>query len=473
MKMITNMKRTVTAVLLAVFAALSFASCVKDEEPIFEESASVRLQNALKNAQDVLVGAENGWIMYYYPDPKQSYGGYAYTMKFTREDVEVWSELFEGSSKSLYRMATDDGPVLSFDTNNYNFHFFATPSGTGRNLYGISQRYQAYKGDFDFLILSATKDEVILKGKRSGNRIVMFPLAAGQTPESVANAVYACSESVFVNSFTGTVGSDPVDVELDFDDRRITLRLTGEQNAQVEDRSVNAPYAYTETGIRFYEPVTLGSNTISGFDWVEDSMSLVAVADAKQSASLAGVLPEGWRPYDDYIGDFELVFNDNGDWWSNPRKVPVSIVQEEYRKSYLLKGVNANYDLRLTYELSTGGMRLMAQVIAEWGDNLLLLGPCSGSKSSSGGLSWSGWASTSYGMDIKVNEEKTAEAGTLVAEFFPGPSPSKTQPINMFALIVMSPSGSFVQWGNSNSFKDYYPFNYRYYAPFWVSITKK
>ena len=59
MKKITNMKRAVTAVLLAVFAALSFASCVKDEEPIFKESASVRLQNALKNAQDVLVGAEN------------------------------------------------------------------------------------------------------------------------------------------------------------------------------------------------------------------------------------------------------------------------------------------------------------------------------------------------------------------------------------------------------------------------------
>ena len=473
MKKITNMKRTVTAVLLAVFAALPFASCVKDEEPIFEESASVRLQNALKNAQDVLVGAENGWVMYYYPDPEQSYGGYVYTMKFTREDVEVWSELFEGSSKSLYRMATDDGPVLSFDTNNYNFHYFATPSGTSRNLYGVSRRYQAFKGDFDFLILSATKNEVVLKGKRSGNKIVMLPLAADQTPQSVADAVFECSERVFLTSYTGTVGSDAVEAELSLDDRWMSIELSGEQNKEVENHSVETPYAYTETGIRFYEPIELGSHKIAGFDWVEESKSLVAVTDAEQTASLAGILPEGWRPYEDFIGEYNLVYNDNGDWWSTPRTVSVSIVQDVYKHSYLLKGVNKNYDLKLNYVLSFGGMQLMAQIIAEWGENQLLFGPCYGRQNASGNLTWSGWATTEYGMDITVNEEKTAEAGTLVAEFSPGPSPSSSQPINMFALIVVSPSGSFVQWGNGNTFKDYFPFNYRYYAPFWVSITKK
>ena len=474
MKKITNMKRAVTAVLLAVFAALSFASCVKDEEPIFKESASVRLQNALKNAQDVLVGAENGWIMYYYPDPAQSYGGYVYTMKFTKEEVEVWSELFDGSTKSLYKMATDDGPVLSFDTNNYNFHFFATPAGSSTNLYGVSKRYQAFKGDFDFLILSATKDEVVLKGKRSGNKIVMHPIAAGKTPESVMAAVCECSESLFVSSYTGTVGNAPVEAYLYLGNRWMSIVLSGEQSGDVvEEFSADIPFAYTETGIRFYEPIELGSHTITGFDWVEESMSLVAVADAKESASLAGILPANWHAYDDFIGDYDLVYNDNGDWWSTPRTVSVSIVPGEVKNTYLLKGVNENYDLQLIYDRPSGGMQLMAQIIAEWGENLLLLGPCSGKQSASGGLSWSGWASTSYGMNIMVNEEKTAEAGTLVAEFSPGPSPSASQPINMFALIVVSPSGSFVQWGSGNAFKDYFPFNYRYYAPFWVSITKK
>ena len=132
------MKRTVIAALLAVFAALSFSSCVRDEEPIFDQSASVRLQNALKDAQTVLVGAENGWRMLYYPDPDQAYGGYLYTMKFSQEDVEIWGDLFEGSVKSLYKMTTDSGPVLSFDTGNYVFHYFATPSGSQKNRSGRS-----------------------------------------------------------------------------------------------------------------------------------------------------------------------------------------------------------------------------------------------------------------------------------------------------------------------------------------------
>ena len=135
MKMITHMKRIVIA-LFAVLAALSFFSCVRDEEPIFEESASARLQSALKNAQTILVGAENGWKMYYYPAKDQPIGGYLYVLKFTQDEVEVWGDIFTGdeSTKSLYKMTTDDGPVLSIDTNNLFFHFFATPSGNSPNL---------------------------------------------------------------------------------------------------------------------------------------------------------------------------------------------------------------------------------------------------------------------------------------------------------------------------------------------------
>ena len=82
----------------------------------------------------------------------------------TLPEVTVASELFDEAYTSLYKMTTDNGPVLSFDTNNYAFHYFATPSGSSRNLYGESGLYQAYKGDFEFMILSATADEVVLKG---------------------------------------------------------------------------------------------------------------------------------------------------------------------------------------------------------------------------------------------------------------------------------------------------------------------
>ena len=391
--MITNMKRTIIA-LLAAFAALSFSSCVRDEEPIFEESASVRLQNALKNAHSVLVSAENGWRMYYYPDPNQSYGGYLYTMKFTEEEVEVWSELFDDSSKSLYKMATDDGPVLSFDTNNYNFHFFATPSGSSRNLYGVSERYQGYKGDFEFLIVSATKDEVVLKGKRSGNRIVMYPLAAGETPEQVANDAYECSESLFVSMFDGTIGSDNASVYVSLSDRWISIELVDEKYSDADDAYAEAPFAFSENGLLFYKPVKVGPYTISGFTWDLDSQSLVALPGAETSASLKGKLPDGWHAYEDFLGTYSLT------WAKGARTLTdIKVVEKEYKKSYTIKGLSSVFDMTATYDLSSGTIGLCAQSVGS--ESAYSVFAAAWAAYSSGSLTWT----TSVGLKGQMNEE--------------------------------------------------------------------
>ena len=95
---------------------------------------------------------------------------------------EAWADIFKESSKSLYKMSYDDGPVLSFDTGNEVLHYFATPSGSSKNLYGESGLYQAHKGDFEFIVMSAKPEEVVLKGKRSGNKILMYPL--DESPET-------------------------------------------------------------------------------------------------------------------------------------------------------------------------------------------------------------------------------------------------------------------------------------------------
>ena len=55
---------------------------------------------------------EKGWVMYYYPDKYQSYGGYNYTVKFDAESAEVGFELSEDLSDtvtSLYRLGNDTG----------------------------------------------------------------------------------------------------------------------------------------------------------------------------------------------------------------------------------------------------------------------------------------------------------------------------------------------------------------------------
>ena len=357
------MKRTVIAALLAVFAALSFSSCVRDEEPIFDQSASVRLQNALKDAQTVLVGAENGWRMLYYPDPDQAYGGYLYTMKFSQEDVEIWGDLFEGSVKSLYKMTTDSGPVLSFDTGNYVFHYFATPSGSQKNLYNESGRYQARKGDFEFLIISASKDEVVLKGKRSGNKIVMRPLAAGETPEAVAQAAATCCESVFVSSFNGTIGDDEATVTLKLGTRNAVLNLTGEKYAEDETASASVPYLYTENGLLFYNPVELGPYTITGFTWDVDTRKLTAFTGDAAGVDLVGSLPAGWHEYADFLGNWAIKYGTNG----ASSFGGITIKEDVYRESYIISGLSKVFDMKATYDLGSGRINLCSQAVGTQG----------------------------------------------------------------------------------------------------------
>ena len=357
------MKRTVIAALLAVFAALSFSSCVRDEEPIFDQSASVRLQNALKDAQTVLVGAENGWRMLYYPDPDQAYGGYLYTMKFSQEDVEIWGDLFEGSVKSLYKMTTDSGPVLSFDTGNYVFHYFATPSGSQKNLYNESGRYQARKGDFEFLIISASKDEVVLKGKRSGNKIVMRPLAAGETPEAVAQAAATCGESVFVSSFNGTIGDDEATVTLKLGTRNAVLNLTGEKYAEDETASASVPYLYTENGLLFYNPVELGPYTITGFTWDVDTRKLTAFTGDAAGVDLVGSLPAGWHEYADFLGNWAIKYGTNG----ASSFGGITIKEDVYRESYIISGLSKVFDMKATYDLGSGRINLCSQAVGTQG----------------------------------------------------------------------------------------------------------
>ena len=462
-----RMKRIIPILATAVLSALVLSSCVKDEEQIFEKSASLRVQEAMDNAQKVLTAASNGWKMYYYPHPDRSYGGYMFALKFDSENVEVWSDLFADSSTSLYKMTNDDGPVLSVDTGNHVFHYFTSPSGTQKNLYGESGLYEGHKGDFEFIIMKATPEEVILKGKRSGNLNYMYPLdddPAGFVQKAAQNA-----EDLFVSSFAGTVGGHAATASLDLANRQCTIKLT-----DVEDGTWKAPYIVTDTGIRFYKPVLIDSKPIEALDWVNDSQSLVSIGGAELPVSLVGQLPAGWRSYKDLLGEYTLVFNDAGEpWYNNAQTATVTLVEDEFKKTMLLKGVNDLYDIKVNYDLSSGDLTIMGQIIGQYGVNDVYWAPLFARNNGKDKLTYSGWRSTKYGMTLYADEDASAEAGTIVLTSKTGPAPSAAQPITGFGLLMQTPAGASGGWMSKTEHKDWWPFGYQLYAVFWASMTKK
>lgn len=192
----------ILTVVLAGVSVLSAQSCLKDQADVFDSSSSERLQAYIEQTREILTSNEKGWIMEYYPGSGQSKGGYAYYLAFTDAEVTASYELDpENSYKSVYKLTTDNGAVLSFDSYNQALHHFATPSST---------EYQAKGGDFEFTIVSVSPEKIGLRGKRSGNHYDLYPYDSDLTPAAYLAKVADVASSMRAAIIDGKVGDTDV-----------------------------------------------------------------------------------------------------------------------------------------------------------------------------------------------------------------------------------------------------------------------
>lgn len=238
----------------ALISSLFMAGCTPETDNLFGESASNRVEEAMENAQKVLVTAPNGWLVQYYPSSLQSYGGYNVLMSFTAEgEVTVSADITDPSAKStsLYRLKEQAGPTLTVDTYNEIFHFFSDPaSGVGGVGLGM-------EGDYEFTIQSATPEQVVMRGKKSGNTIIMTPMPENETWESYLTSIAEAESLVKYSQFKFKVnGEEFVGIK-----NYRTLSFTYEQNGEKVTEMFS--YIQTPTGFKFYSPITLGGASVS------------------------------------------------------------------------------------------------------------------------------------------------------------------------------------------------------------------
>jgi len=184
-------------ILLAIAIASVFSACNRDEKNLFDKSAAERAQAALDNAYAVLTAPANGWEMLYFPN-KESCGynlvlkftanGQAYTTakNFALEYNNKKYNFFDAPANSLvsdsastWEVKNDYGPILTFDTYNKIFHAWSDPDPRPdwieKKVYLYSPG-DGFLGDYEFLIISATKDLVILKGKKHSAYSILRPM---------------------------------------------------------------------------------------------------------------------------------------------------------------------------------------------------------------------------------------------------------------------------------------------------------
>lgn len=254
--------------LLLALPALMLTSCLKDQEDIFPDSASARVSKYLDNTKRVLTSAENGWVLNYFPDRNQSYGGYSYTMSFDEDNAKIYCELADDVLEPItttYTLKNEDGPVLMFDTYNEYMHYFATPTGSSG-----AGGYEAYDGDFIFIIMNISEDEktITLKGNRSGNILYMHKLE-GQTPESYQSVMKEYKDNLVFDKAAGTI--DGANSMLYINAAKRNIRI------QTPDTTVSAPFCFLSDGLTLYQPIHVAGKEVSSFAYNEDKGTFTIV----------------------------------------------------------------------------------------------------------------------------------------------------------------------------------------------------
>lgn len=405
---INNLYKMMIGLLLC---APLFQSCLKDDDEIFDKNPSQRLQEYMAEAKEVLMSAEKGWLLEMYPHSKQAYGGYAFIVRFDEEKVYASSEFSDSDVEvsSLYKMTDDDGPVLSFDTYNALLHLLSTPS---------SSNYQAFQGEFEFVVLSATPDLVTLRGKKTNN--IMYMRKMTESQQTYLDKLNAIDNSLILSGFGGTVGGTQVVGTIDTDYRQITFTPSGGD-------PVKTSYSMTDEGLRLYTPVEVSGVKLEEFIIDPETNSLTGKGS---DVVFNAVFPEGWRAYDKYEGNYILNFNNN--------LVEVTLTPAGDGISYLMSGLNSQFDVQLKWVRSSGCLEWLSQKIGMSGSKEIWL--CAWD-AQIGTLTWN----TAVGMRTVWNNDEQNPVYTWEDN---GMMPGNT--INSYIMWMLSGGSSAGEFRNSS-----------------------
>lgn len=275
------MKKIYSIILCGAICLFGATSCVNEEADIFDLSPAERLNKIVADYTDQLISSENGWVMEYFPTENTE--GYIYLMKFGKggEVIIAGSNKWLGNKyreeTSLFSVLTDNGPVLSLSSYNKIFHLFAfpaDPNGQDDDLQGLG-----LQGDYEFVIMNSTDDQLEMRGKKRNTYINMYKLPADVVWETYMGKIAEMNSSLFdvkvpiqyldmsgeaFEAYNGATGI-------------FSFLLPGE-DLIAEGRK--CPFITTSTGVRLYKPFTSNGISVQNFAFSADKSSLVSQENA-------------------------------------------------------------------------------------------------------------------------------------------------------------------------------------------------
>ena len=249
---------------LATGALLWMSSCTSSSDLDKLPGAAVRTQQAISETVSKLEGHDGYWRLTYYPDTKRAYGGYSMYVQFKDGRVTALSELSTTSTNSTYSVKNIDMPTLAFDTRSNVLHHFIASTEYFRNARG---------GDFELLLMGQRGDSILLQGRKYGNQMSLVPMTTDPATEIAALQAMATKfqGKNFAPVSIGTAGS--VSFRLNPTYRQLEYTPSSGDVTTTQKMA----FAYTTEGLRFYEPITIGGVTLSGFRLSSDGTSVTSI----------------------------------------------------------------------------------------------------------------------------------------------------------------------------------------------------
>lgn len=251
------MKKSIYIVLVGLLFVLGAVSCDNTSDDVFDKPASERLTQSINEYKTTLASAEQGWLLEYFPDKEQSYGGYNYSVKFDEnQNAEVWSELYKGgttSETSMYDVFAYGGSVLSFNTyNKALMDEFSKPSAS---------EYNAKGGDYEFLIMSKSADTIHLRGIKTTNKMRLIKLS--EPFSAYLEKSKLVQDFLKSASLGATVENKEVSILLS--GRNLTFEYKEGEGEKAKVVSNKIAFIYTDKGIRLYKPIEIGKAVAQEF----------------------------------------------------------------------------------------------------------------------------------------------------------------------------------------------------------------
>ena len=252
---------------------LLLAACSQKEEAVYGEGASYvqRTNQTLSDYAATLEGTPQ-WLLTLYVGEEQAYGGHNVLVSFAHGKITAASEELPTEETSDYSLLFGEKAILSFDTYNKVLHYFVEPSF----LFPHGK-----EGDNQFEIQSYKDGVFSLRGKRSNNLITLSPFKGDKTTylEKIREKA-ALLKSVGIAPIT--INQKQVSLTLHPTLHQLTFSWEGD--------SQRVAYAYTENGLKLYEPTSIEGYTFSELNLSEDNQEL-STPDGNYKAALSYTLP--------------------------------------------------------------------------------------------------------------------------------------------------------------------------------------